>query len=95
MRALGDPDTFIPTDLGVLRAVRGLGGPHDPRALAALADAWRPWRSYAVIHLWGAGSVVTRETARAAPTAGADAVARRRTSVGPPRIASTVPEGRR
>ena len=54
MRALGDPDAFLPTDLGVLRAMRALGGPGEPRAVAALAESWRPWRAYAVLHLWGA-----------------------------------------
>jgi AraC family transcriptional regulator of adaptative response / DNA-3-methyladenine glycosylase II len=55
MRALGDPDAFLPTDLGVLRSLRALGGPGDPRAASARAEAWRPWRAYAVVHLWGAG----------------------------------------
>ena len=52
MRALGDPDVFLPTDLGIRHAVERLGGDGDPRALAALAERWRPWRSYALHHLW-------------------------------------------
>ncbi|MGD9704339.1 MAG: AlkA N-terminal domain-containing protein [Acidimicrobiia bacterium] len=52
MRALGDPDVFLPTDLGVRRAVERLGADGAPRALAALAERWRPWRSYALHHLW-------------------------------------------
>jgi AraC family transcriptional regulator, regulatory protein of adaptative response / DNA-3-methyladenine glycosylase II len=52
MRALGDPDVFLPTDLGVRHAVERLGGDGSPRALAALAERWRPWRSYALHHLW-------------------------------------------
>jgi AraC family transcriptional regulator of adaptative response / DNA-3-methyladenine glycosylase II len=52
MRALGDPDAFIPTDLGVRRAARGLGLPSTPAALTARASAWRPWRAYAVQYLW-------------------------------------------
>ncbi|WP_437022943.1 AlkA N-terminal domain-containing protein [Streptomyces sp. enrichment culture] len=52
MRALGDPDAFLPTDLGVRRAARGLGLPSTPAALTARATAWRPWRSYAVQYLW-------------------------------------------
>lgn len=55
MRALSDPDVFLPTDLGVLRGLANLGGPSDPKAAASLAEAWRPWRSYALHHLWGAG----------------------------------------
>ncbi len=50
MRALGHPDVFLPTDLGVRAALRGLG--HDPDTAATTADAWRPWRSYALLHLW-------------------------------------------
>ena len=52
MRALGDPDVFLPTDLGVLHGLAGLGGPANPKAAAELATAWRPWRSYALHHLW-------------------------------------------
>jgi AraC family transcriptional regulator, regulatory protein of adaptative response / DNA-3-methyladenine glycosylase II len=52
MRALGDPDAFLATDLGVRRGARALGLPDDPTALAAHAQRWRPWRSYAVIRLW-------------------------------------------
>jgi len=53
MRALGDPDAFLAGDLGVRRALGGLGGPQDARGAAALAERWRPWRAYAVAHLWG------------------------------------------
>jgi len=52
MRALGDPDAFLPTDLGVLRGARSAGLPDTPKTLAAHAERWRPWRSYAVIRLW-------------------------------------------
>jgi AraC family transcriptional regulator, regulatory protein of adaptative response / DNA-3-methyladenine glycosylase II len=52
LRALGDPDVFLPTDLGVRRGAAALGLPDDPTALAAHAERWRPWRSYAVIRLW-------------------------------------------
>ncbi len=52
MRALGDPDAFLPSDLGVRRAARGLGLPSTPAALTARAAAWRPWRAYAVQYLW-------------------------------------------
>jgi AraC family transcriptional regulator of adaptative response / DNA-3-methyladenine glycosylase II len=52
LRALGDPDAFLPTDLGVRRGAKALGLPDDPKALAAHAEQWRPWRSYAVIRLW-------------------------------------------
>ncbi|MGI5446283.1 AlkA N-terminal domain-containing protein [Streptomyces sp. CA-243310] len=52
MRALGDPDAFLPSDLGVRRAARGLGLPSTPAALTARAGGWRPWRAYAVQYLW-------------------------------------------
>ncbi|MGW4026394.1 AlkA N-terminal domain-containing protein [Streptomyces sp. NPDC005009] len=52
MRALGDPDAFLPTDLGIRRAARELGLPSTPAALTARASAWRPWRAYAVQYLW-------------------------------------------
>ncbi|MGW0311209.1 AlkA N-terminal domain-containing protein [Streptomyces flavidovirens] len=52
MRALGDPDAFLPTDLGIRRAARELGLPSTPAAFTARAAAWRPWRAYAVQYLW-------------------------------------------
>jgi AraC family transcriptional regulator of adaptative response / DNA-3-methyladenine glycosylase II len=52
MRALGDPDAFLPTDLGVRRGLDALGAAGDPTSARTLAEAWRPWRSYAVHHLW-------------------------------------------
>jgi AraC family transcriptional regulator of adaptative response / DNA-3-methyladenine glycosylase II len=52
MRALRDPDAFMPTDLGIRRAARAVGLPDDPVHLAAAAEGWRPWRSYAMAHLW-------------------------------------------
>jgi AraC family transcriptional regulator of adaptative response / DNA-3-methyladenine glycosylase II len=51
MRALGDPDAFSPTDLGVRRGAAAVGIDGD---VTARAEAWRPWRSYAVQHLWAA-----------------------------------------
>ncbi|MGA8256919.1 MAG: AlkA N-terminal domain-containing protein [Nocardioides sp.] len=50
MRALADPDVFLPTDVGVRNVVAGLGHRLDDVLLHA--DAWRPWRSYALMHLW-------------------------------------------
>jgi AraC family transcriptional regulator of adaptative response / DNA-3-methyladenine glycosylase II len=46
MRALGDPDAWLPTDVGVRRGLARTG------AEAARAERWRPWRSYALMHLW-------------------------------------------
>ncbi|GAA4894939.1 AlkA N-terminal domain-containing protein [Stackebrandtia albiflava] len=55
MRALGDPDAFLATDLGVRQAAEGLGLPVSAGALTARARAWRPWRAYAVQYLWATG----------------------------------------
>ena len=55
MRALGDPDAFAPTDLGVRLAARAAGLPATPAALVKRAEPWRPWRAYAVQYLWGTG----------------------------------------
>ncbi|HEX7304268.1 DNA-3-methyladenine glycosylase family protein [Lentzea sp.] len=55
MRALGDPDAFLPTDLGIKLAAEALGLPTTPAALVRRSEVWRPWRSYAVQHLWATG----------------------------------------
>jgi len=52
IRALGDPDVFLPTDLGVRHGAQRAGLPGTPAALARHARSWRPWRSYATIRLW-------------------------------------------
>ncbi len=48
MRALGDPDAWLPTDIGVRHGLARIGaGPER-------AERWRPYRSYALMHLWAA-----------------------------------------
>ena len=54
MRAIGDPDVFLPTDLAARRGAAALGLPDAPTDLAAHAERWRPWRSYALVRLWRA-----------------------------------------
>ena len=49
MRALGHPDVFLPTDLAVRRVLADLAGSGDT---APDPERWRPWRSYALMHLW-------------------------------------------
>ena len=49
---LGDTDAFPATDHGVRRALEALGRPGHAAAATRLAEAWRPWRAYAVQHLW-------------------------------------------
>lgn len=48
MRALAWPDAFPHTDLGVYKAL----GINKPKRVLELAEVWRPWRAYAVMHLW-------------------------------------------
>lgn len=52
LRGLGDPDAFPGTDLGIRQALVSLGVDDNPRTIAALAERWRPLRSYAAQHLW-------------------------------------------
>ncbi len=48
MRALGEPDAFLPTDTGVRDGAHRLGIDD----IRGRSDRWRPWRSYALMHLW-------------------------------------------
>jgi AraC family transcriptional regulator, regulatory protein of adaptative response / DNA-3-methyladenine glycosylase II len=52
MRALRDPDAFMVGDLGVRKGFEALGLGSTPRAILERAERWRPWRAYAVMHLW-------------------------------------------
>jgi len=74
MRALSDPDVCLPGDAGLLRALRnmngtgavvnrqGAGKARPAAELLAVAERWRPWRSYATHYLWA-----TLESAPAEP----------------------------
>lgn len=53
LRALGDPDVFLPTDLGVKHALAGLN------LSISAAQSWSPWRSYALHHLWASLSATS------------------------------------
>ena len=66
MRALGDPDAFLPTDLGVVALARHLGLP-EGRGLLERAERWRPWRAYAVQHLWAVGDHAVNSLPSGAP----------------------------
>ncbi len=69
MRALRDPDAFMPSDLGVRHALEQLGHDGAPAAAEAVAQRWRPYRAYAVQHLWGSLAAAPRpRKARAART---------------------------
>jgi AraC family transcriptional regulator of adaptative response / DNA-3-methyladenine glycosylase II len=52
MRAVGDPDAFLASDLGVRRALEAHGDDGRTKAATERAEAWRPWRAYANAHLW-------------------------------------------
>ncbi|QSR27383.1 AraC family transcriptional regulator [Nocardioides aromaticivorans] len=47
LRALGHPDIWLPTDVGVRNGLAAL-----PAGAAADPATWAPWRSYALLHLW-------------------------------------------
>ena len=60
LRAMGEPDAFPAADL-VLRRIAAAGGtPLTTRALERRAESWRPWRGYAVMHLWRAAGDAVR-----------------------------------
>lgn len=60
MRATGHPDAFPADDLVLQKAVPTDGSRMTARALTARAEAWRPWRAYAVIQLWRASMPAPR-----------------------------------
>lgn len=51
MRVLKEPDAFLTTDLGLLKALEP-NKKVTPQVLAKHAERWRPWRAYAAMHLW-------------------------------------------
>jgi AraC family transcriptional regulator, regulatory protein of adaptative response / DNA-3-methyladenine glycosylase II len=52
MRALGEPDAFPASDLGIAHALQQAGQRPTPKQILARAENWRPWRAYAAVHLW-------------------------------------------
>ena len=64
MRALGEPDAFPASDLG-LRSALTPGGPRlSTGELAKRAEPWRPWRAYAAMWLWTAPRAADTPTRR-------------------------------
>lgn len=63
MRALGEPDAFPSSDLGLLRAL----GLTDARELEARSHHWRPWRAYAAMYLWNVPGSVAEHRIRSSP----------------------------
>jgi len=64
MRAMRDPDAFLPSDLGVRHALEQLGQDPRPAAAEALAERWRPYRAYAMQYLWASLDPGAREQRR-------------------------------
>ncbi len=100
MRELRDPDAFLPGDVGVRRSLVALGRDGSPRRAAELAERWRPYRAYALQHLWshdrdlaaGRVSAEGRSTAEAhspeEPLNGAGPGRSRRRAAGRARVAA-------
>jgi AraC family transcriptional regulator of adaptative response / DNA-3-methyladenine glycosylase II len=63
MRALGEPDAFPSSDLGLLRSL----GLESPQALEERAERWRPWRAYAAMYLWSLAGESARIGSRRSP----------------------------
>jgi AraC family transcriptional regulator of adaptative response / DNA-3-methyladenine glycosylase II len=62
MRALREPDAFLAADVGLMRALADEAGKRPTaKELAARAEAWRPWRAYAALHLWMAPAIVPKK----------------------------------
>jgi AraC family transcriptional regulator of adaptative response / DNA-3-methyladenine glycosylase II len=61
-RALGDPDVFLAGDVGVRAGLDALGV--DPGRATAVTERWRPWRSYAQMHLWTLAASSSRAVPR-------------------------------
>ncbi|MBA2561239.1 MAG: DNA-3-methyladenine glycosylase 2 family protein [Propionibacteriales bacterium] len=56
LRALGDPDVFLATDLGVRKGLARLEHTSPEPGARTRPDAWRPWRSYSLMHVWTVAS---------------------------------------
>ncbi len=60
MRALGESDAFLAADVAVQRKFAMYGPRLTGSELLARAERWRPWRAYAVLHLWMADNEVSQ-----------------------------------
>lgn len=58
LRALGEPDAFPTGDLVLRRLASVTDAPLTTRELEERAEDWKPWRGYAVMHLWKAAAAV-------------------------------------
>jgi AraC family transcriptional regulator of adaptative response / DNA-3-methyladenine glycosylase II len=65
LRGLREPDAFPAGDLGLRKALAHPGAaPVSTRELEQRAEAWRPWRGYAALHLWHRASPRSSEEER-------------------------------
>jgi AraC family transcriptional regulator of adaptative response / DNA-3-methyladenine glycosylase II len=64
MRALRDPDAFTPGDAGVRHGLARLGYEIGPTDVKRLSERWRPYRAYAVAHLWAVAAAGPGRPAR-------------------------------
>ncbi len=65
MRGLRETDAFPAADIGLLRAMADEQGRRPtPQELLARAEAWRPWRAYAALHLWAAEAAAAQLPSR-------------------------------
>jgi AraC family transcriptional regulator, regulatory protein of adaptative response / DNA-3-methyladenine glycosylase II len=67
LRGLGEPDGFPSGDLILKRQAGSAGVPLTVRELDARAEQWRPFRGYAVLHLWEAAALEERRQRPPAP----------------------------
>jgi AraC family transcriptional regulator of adaptative response / DNA-3-methyladenine glycosylase II len=56
MRAMGESDAFLVADVALRRKLATYGPRLSTPELLARAERWRPWRAYAMLHLWMADS---------------------------------------
>lgn len=52
MRGLGESDAFLASDAALQRVLAVRGRRPGAAEVLARAENWRPWRAYAVLHLW-------------------------------------------
>jgi AraC family transcriptional regulator of adaptative response / DNA-3-methyladenine glycosylase II len=88
LRALGDTDAFPSGDLVLRRAA----GVRTARQLERRAEAWRPWRAYAVMLLWQGAGEDDHVVHRDGKPRGAAAAGRRRGGPAPHRLPGRRPD---
>jgi AraC family transcriptional regulator of adaptative response / DNA-3-methyladenine glycosylase II len=52
LRAMGESDAFLAADAALQRKFANYGRRPSVPQLLARAEHWRPWRAYAMLHLW-------------------------------------------